>query len=184
MNRLAAISMASGSSPQRSTISTIRLRSSARSRPTTEVNRATASSTGRMSRNTGLEPGSSASRRRLVAKTSAAGAVGRSGLIWPAVAASSSTTTARRVASRSAHWANSSSLSSGMVAAGTPSRRSRAVATAEGVSGRRLTMWAPRLRWAYPSGNRCRIRWAACSARVVLPTPAMPRIAETVTTPP
>ena len=65
----------------------------------------------------------------------------------------------------------------GICAAGTPAVSSKLASASAGSTGRCPGVWACSGKKNCPSGNRPASRCAACTAKVVLPIPAIPPIA-------
>ena len=171
-SRAAQILMASGRPAQASSSSAVALGSAAaRSSPTTLMNSFSASSSSSTLRSTSLVLARSGSRR-VVTSTADDAVPGRSGLTWAASRALSSTTSIRRPASVVRYLAARSSSSTPMSRPSTPRSRRNLASTSPGRSG---TGVAPsRSTYSWPPGNLRRIRWAACTASEVLPSPPAP----------
>jgi hypothetical protein len=150
-----------------------------RAAPAMRPSSSTACSDGSTSKSSSRAPSNPTSRTRLVASTPQPAVPGSSGRTCASSAASSSTTSTRRSASHARYSAARSPRSDGIAAPSTPSARRNRLKISPGSSGCRP---APRrLAYSWPSGNRDRSRWATCTARVVLPTPAFPATADTTT---
>ena len=127
---------------------------------------------------------SAVSRRRLVTSTRLPPAPGSSGRSCSLLAASSSTSSSCRPATRSRHSPVRASRSAGTWPAGTPTVSSRPASASAGLTGSRPGVWPCNGRKICPPGNRPASACAACTANAVLPTPAIPPIAWMLTTPP
>ena len=128
---------------------------------------------------------SSAVRRaRLVTRTRLPAAPGSSGRTWALPIASSMTMSTRRPATRARQRVARASRPGGICRASTPTASSR-LASAFAGSTRRCSRACPASdRKICPSGNRDASLWAACTAKAVLPTPAIPLIPQTATASP
>ena len=185
--RAAAMARASGSRAQRAMMSATAPGSAAtRSAPRRRASRSRASATDSMSSVSRLAPSvatSGVSWLRLVTMARHPGEPGSSGRTCPASRALSSTTSTRLPASRLRYSPTWAGRPAGICSAGTPNasrnpRRASAGSSAgpPGSKPRRLT-------YSCPSGNRAATRCAQCTARAVLPTPAVPETAEMTAAP-
>ena len=145
---------------------------------------AAASPGGRVSRLITAASSSAVSRRRLVTSTRLPAVPGSSGRTCSCPAASSSSSRIFLPATWSRHRAARASRPGGICAAATPAVSSRLASASAGSTGRWPGVWACSGRKNCPSGKLPASRCAACTAKVVLPIPAIPSIAWMPTTPP
>ena len=124
-----------------------------------------------------------ASWSRLVTMARHPGEPGRSGRTCSALRALSSTTRTRLPASRLRKSPVCAVRSSGIRAGGTPNASRNPCSACRGSSA--APSWSNPRRPTYncPSGNRSATRCAQCTARAVLPTPAVPDTAQIATAP-
>ncbi len=183
--RAAAIRTASGSRPHRATISaTSSACSATRCGPTISVKSAAASSCDRTSSDRLTAPSSVGRRRREVISTRLPGFPGINGRTCSVSRALSSTISIRRWATSPSQSCVRSSSCSGSRASSTPTARSRRASAAPGSSGGCPGVKPCRSRKIWPSGKRSASAWPTLTARVVLPTPAIPSMAEITTAAP
>ena len=143
-----------------------------------------ASPGGRASRLIVWVSSSAVSRRRLVIRTRLPPSPGSSGRICSLLAASSSTSSSCRPASRSRHSPVRASRSAGICPAGIPMVSSRLASASAGSTGCCPGVCPCKGTKICPPGNRPASRCAAWTANAVLPMPAIPPIAWMLTTPP
>ena len=155
--------------------------------PMRAVSSCTASSCARVSSLSSRAPSAAASPAswlRLVMMTMLAGLAGSSGRTWRSSRALSSTISIRRSASRLRYRPAWASALDGMRSGGTPSASRNPRITSAGVAGVSEGSKPRRFTYSCPSRNRPTTWCAQCSASAVLPTPAVPPIAEITTVPP
>ena len=139
---------------------------------------------GRASRLIAWASSSAVSRRRLVTSTRLPPARGSSGRICSLLAASSRTSSSAVRPAGRARALSAPPGRPGSRPAGTPMVSSRLASASAGVPGRRPGVCPCNGKKICPPGNRPASRCAACTAKAVLPMPAIPPIAWMLTTPP
>ena len=127
---------------------------------------------------------SAVSRRRLVIRTRLPAVPGSSGRTCSCPVASSSTSSTFLPARQSRQHPARASSPAGIASAPSPAARSKLASASAGSTGRCPGVCAWSGRKICPSGKRPASRCAACTARVVLPIPAIPPMAWIPTTPP
>jgi len=147
-----------------------------RSLPMILPRRARASSGLRTSRATRRIESSPPSGARLVIKTAQSELPGSSGRTCASFTALSRTNRTRRELNLARYIRDRPSRSSGIICGSTPNARRNSSRTLLGSRGWLLTPLRSTKSW--PSGKRCRSRWATWTAKAVLPTPPFPEIAE------
>ena len=184
-SRRASIPIASGRYPH-SLVMSRTAASPARipGRAASQASSVAASSTGRVSRLITAASSSAVSRRRLVTSTRLPAVPGSSGRTCSCPAASSSSSRIFLPAAKSRHRPARASSPGGICWAPTPAVSSKLASASAGSTGRWPAVWACSGKKNCPSGKLPVSRWAACTAKVVLPIPAIPSIAQTPTTPP
>ena len=182
---LASIPIASGRYPH-SRVSSPTAASSAwiPGRAASRASRAAPSGGDRESRVITAASSRAASRRRLVTSTRLPAVPGSSGRTCSWLAASSSSSRTFLPATTSRQRAARASSPGGICSAATPAVSSRLASASAGPTGRCPRVWACSGRKNWPSAKSPASRWAACTAKVVLPIPAIPSIAWMPTTPP